>query len=288
MVGAILMALRPLLGGIAGVTEVAVTPVGLVADEVVRQRATLGETAHRPWPLPRRPWLMGQTWYDLLFAHWPVAPEALRSLVPQPLELDQRDGRAWLGITPFEVAGLRSRGTPPLPWLSRFPELNVRTYVHYAGRPGIYFFSLDAARLAAVVAARRGYRLPYFHARMAAQRQGATIRYESERTDSSGPPARFTARYGPSGPRLPVDDGSLERWLSERYCLYVVDDRGRPLRGEIHHPPWPLQPAEATIELNTMARPLGINLPSDPYPLLHYSPRQDVLIWSLEVAEPGL
>jgi uncharacterized protein YqjF (DUF2071 family) len=84
------------------------------------------------------------------------------------------------------------------------------------------------------------------------------------------------------GARLPVDDGSLERWLAERYCLYVVDDRGRALRGEIHHSPWPLQPAGATIEVNSMAAPLGLELDSEP--LLHYSARQDVLIWSLEPA----
>ncbi|MEA2362633.1 MAG: uncharacterized protein QOD71_1778 [Thermoleophilaceae bacterium] len=274
--------LRSVLQAIAGVAELAVSPVGLVADEVPRQRAALRDTAHRPWPLPTDPWLMGQTWYELLFAHWAVAPEVLGPLVPHPLELDLRDGRAWLGITPFRVAGLRSRGTPPLPWMSRFPELNVRTYVDYGGRPGIYFFSLDAARLAAVVAARRGYRLPYFHARMAARRQRATVRYESRRIDPSGPAAEFRARYGPLGARLPVDDGSLERWLAERYCLYVVDDRGRALRGEIHHSPWPLQPAGATIEVNSMAAPLGLELDSEP--LLHYSARQDVLIWSLEPA----
>jgi uncharacterized protein YqjF (DUF2071 family) len=267
---------------VAGLAELAVTPVGFVSDEVLRQRAALRETAHRPWPLPTRPWLMGQTWYDLLFAHWAVDPEALRPLVPQPLEMHLRDGQAWLGVTPFRVAGLRSRGTPPLPWLSRFPELNVRTYVDYGGRPGIYFFSLDAARLAAVAAARRGYRLPYFHAQMSARREGATVSYRSTRIDASGPPAELRARYGPSGARLPIHDGSLERWLAERYCLYVVDEHGSALRGEIHHSPWPLQPARATIEVNTMAAPLGVELGSDP--LLHYSARQDVLIWSLERA----
>jgi uncharacterized protein len=276
------MPLRTTLRTIADVAELAVAPVGLLADELPRQRAALAETGHRPWPLPRRPWLMGQTWYDLLFAHWAVAPEALEILIPAPLELDLRDGRAWLGITPFVVGGLRLRGTPPLPWLSRFPELNVRTYVDYGERPGIYFFSLDAARRAAVAAARRGYRLPYFHAEMSARREGGTVRYESRRIDSSGPPAALSARYGPSGPRLPIEDGSLERWLSERYCLYVVDGQGRALRGEIHHAPWPLRPADATIELNTMALPLGLELDSDP--LLHYSPRQDTLIWALEPA----
>jgi uncharacterized protein YqjF (DUF2071 family) len=267
----------------AAIGEVAVTPVGLVADEVARQRAALRETGHRPWPLPSEPWLMGQTWYDLLFAHWALAPERLRPLVPAPLELDLRDRRAWLGVTPFRVAGLRSRGTPPLPWLSRFPELNVRTYVVYGGRPGIYFFSLDAARLAAVIAARRGYRLPYFQAHMASRRRAATIHFESRRADSSGPPAEFRAAYGPSGSRLPIEDGSLERWLAERYCLYVVDERGRALRGDIHHSPWPLQPAAATIEANTMAAPLGIELDSEP--ALHFSARQDVLIWPLEPAD---
>ena len=274
--------LRSVLPALAGIAEFAVSPLGLVADEVPRQRGALRETAHRPWPLPSSPWLMGQTWYDLLFAHWPIAPEALRPLVPQPLELDVRDGRAWLGITPFRIGGLRSRGTPPLPWVSHFPELNVRTYVDYGGRPGIFFFSLDAARRAAVAAARRGYRLPYFHAQMTQRRQGSTVSYESKRIDPSGPAAGFRAVYGPSGPRLAIDDGSLERWLSERYCLYVVDDHGRALRGEIHHSPWPLQPARATIGINTMAAPLGVELGSDP--LLHYSARQDVLIWALAPA----
>jgi uncharacterized protein len=275
-------AVSGVLGAVSGVAEAALAPVGLLADEVPRQRAALRDTAHRPWPLPRRPWLMGQTWYDLLFAHWAIAPEALRPLVPPPLELDVRDGRAWLGITPFRVGGLRSRGTPPLPWLSHFPELNVRTYVNFRGRPGIYFFSLDAARVAAVIAARRGYRLPYFHAKMTIDHQGSTIGYESTRIDSSGPPAELRVRYRASGPRLAIDDGSIERWLSERYCLYVVDERGRALRGEIHHSPWPLKPAEATFEANTMAAPLGVELDSEP--LLHYSARQDVLIWALAPA----
>jgi uncharacterized protein len=225
---------------------------------------------------------MGQTWYDLLFAHWALPPEVVRPLVPEPLQLDERDGHAWIGVTPFVVGGLRARGAPPLPWLSRFPELNVRTYVDYHARPGIYFFSLDAARLAAVVAARRSYRLPYFHAEMRAVRERSSVSYGSSRKGSSGPRAEFRARYAPAGPRLPNVDGALERWLTERYCLYVVTDRSRVLRGQIHHPPWPLHPARATIELNTMAVPLGLELDADP--LLHYSARQDVVIWALEPA----
>jgi uncharacterized protein YqjF (DUF2071 family) len=235
--------LRLALQAILGLAELAVKPVGLVADEVRRQPATLKETAHRPWPVPTHPWLMGQTWYDLLFAHWAVRPEVVRPLVPEPLEIDQRDRRAWLAITPFRLAALRSRGTAPLPWLSWFPELNVRTYVVYGGRPGIYFFSLDAARLAAVLAARFGYRLPYFHSEMEVRREGPTVAYESSRRSSSASPAELRLRYAPSGAQLSIDEDSLERWLSERYCLYVVDGRGRVLRGDIHHLPWPRRSA---------------------------------------------
>ena len=261
------------------VGEAAVTPVGIVADEIPGQQGALREQDMRPWPLPDRPWLMGQTWYDLLFAHWPVPTGALRRLVPEPLEVHLYEGQGWLGVTPFVIGGLRLRGTPPLPWLSQFPELNVRTYVTYQGRPGIYFLSLDAARLAAVHAARTAYRLPYFHAEMSAHRIDGAIRFSSRRKEAE---ADFVAVYEPTGVRLPVEEGSLERWLAERYCLYVVDEIGRPLRADIHHPPWPLEPAEASIERNTLGSPLGIELGGEPR--LHYSARQDTLIWSLAPA----
>src|SRR5215211_1629516 len=137
-----------------------------------RQRAGLRPTAHRPWPLPDRRWVMGQTWKQLLFMHWALPAEVLRPVVPAELPIDTFDGKAWIGVTPFEVVGVRLRGTPPVTWLSHFPELNVRTYTTLDGRPGIWFFSLDAARGAAVAAARRLYRLPYFHAQMAVRRHG--------------------------------------------------------------------------------------------------------------------
>jgi uncharacterized protein len=261
------------------VGEAAVAPIGLVADEIPGQQGALSEQDHRPWPLPERPWLMGQTWYDLLFAHWPLPTGALRRLVPEPLEVHLHEGQGWIGITPFVIGGLRGRGTPPLPWLSRFPELNVRTYVSYDGRPGIYFLSLDAARLAAVYAARTAYRLPYFHAEMSADRRDGRFRFNSRR---KGEDADFVVEYERGGERLPIEEGSLERWLAERYCLYVVDEQGRVLRADIHHRPWPLEPAEASIERNTMTAPLGIELNGQP--LLHYSVRQDTLIWSLALA----
>jgi len=225
----------------------------------------LAAVGHRPWSLPGGPWVMAQSWVDLLFAHWPVAVEQLQRLVPEPIPIDTFDGTAWLGITPFEVVEPRPRGLPPLP---RFPELNVRTYTTLGGKPGIWFFSLDAGSLAAVWGARLTYRLPYFRAQMAIARESA-IRYRSARTG-----ARFAGTYAPVGPaRIPVP-GTLEHFLTERYCLYTRFG-GRVLRAEIHHPPWPLQPAAATLEENTMA---PVALPAVE-PLLHFARRQDVLIW---------
>ena len=253
------------------------------ARDALLQRRTLAERDHRPWPLPGRPWLQGQSWIDLLFAHWRVPAEALGRVMPPQLPPDARDGSGWLGMTPFRVDGFRVHGLPPPPLVSSFCELNVRTYVTVNGKPGIYFFSLDAASWAAVVGARRGYRLPYFRARMSMESSGDRVRYRSERISRDGPPAAFAGSYGPTGPAGDYPDGSLDRWLTERYCLYVLDSRGRILRADIHHPPWPLQPAAAEIEMNTMASPLGIELEGDP--LLHFSARQDTVIWNEQPVE---
>ena len=224
---------------------------------------------------------MGQTWEGLLFAHWRIPVSAVQSLVPAGLEVDTFDGSAWLGITPFRVDALRLRGLPPAPMVSRFLELNVRTYVTRGGKPGIWFFSLDAASRLAVEAARRAYRLPYHQARMRADRRGDWIRYESTRIGSPPRPYVFSGRYSPTGSPAPASPGSLEYFLAERYCLYALHD-DRVHRAEIHHPPWPLQRADGELALNTMP-PDGIQLPDHP-PLLHFSAVQDVVIWPLEPA----
>jgi uncharacterized protein len=267
------------LSALGAVAERAVAPLGAVADEIPMQRRSLAEVAHRPWPLPDGPWLMGQTWHDLLFAHWAVPEERVARALPPPLTPQLYDGSAWIGITPFVVSGLRLRGTPPLPWLSRFPELNVRTYVEVDGKPGIYFFSLDTPRRAAVLAARRWYRVPYFHARMQSSRSATEVRFESDRFDQSGPSAGFRAAYRPTGART---EDPLARWLAERYCLYVVDERGAVLRGEIHHPPWPLELADGELAAQGMATPLAVGLEGPPH--LTYSQRQDVVLWPLAPA----
>jgi uncharacterized protein YqjF (DUF2071 family) len=270
------------LSALQSVGETVLRPVTFLSD-AFHQRAVLSDTAHRPWPVPQSPWLMGQSWLDLLFAHWRVPEEALRKVVPPQLPIDSFEGSAWLGVTPFCVRGVRLRGTVPAPVLSSFPELNVRTYVSVEGKPGIYFLSLDADSRAAVLAARRTYRLPYHRARISLDRDEEGISYDLvRRTAQDGPPVSFAARYGPEGPELPVREGSLERWLSERYCLYTLDDTQWIQRGDIHHPPWPLREAWAEIETNTMATPFGIELEGEP--LLHFSGRQDVVIWPLRLA----
>jgi len=252
-------------------------PAALVSHAARRQASALDEVAHRPWPLPRSPWIMGQTWDDLLFAHWPLAPAALAAHVPAGLTLDRYDGRAWLGVTPFRISGLRARGLPGLPGLSAFPELNVRTYVTAGGRPGILFFSLDAASRAAVWAARALYHLPYAAARMTVRVEGDRVRYRHARPAGRFPPAAFEARYGPVAPPAPAAPGSLEHFLAERYCLYAVTRPGTLLRADVHHRPWPLQVAEADIVHNTMPPPELPPLGGPP--LLHFSRRQDVVVW---------
>jgi uncharacterized protein YqjF (DUF2071 family) len=253
-------------------------PIGEWLQTPARQAAVERVAAHRPWPVPEAPWWMAQTWDDLLFAHWRVPYEPVRALVPPDLELDRFEGDVWLGITPFCLTRVRVRGTLPVPRLSSFPELNVRTYVTAGGRPGIWFFSLDCASPVAVEVARRLYRLPYHRARMRVERAGGRIRYSSARSERSGGPVVFTADYGPVGEDFTAQPGTLDHFLTERYCLYAADGR-RVYRADIHHPPWPLHRAEARIELNTMA-PAGVELGGEP--LLHFAARQDVLIWAPE------
>ncbi len=226
-------------------------------------------------------------WSDLLFAHWALEPAALRRLIPTAFELDTYEDRAWLGIVPFGMRGVRPRGLPaiprfvPAPNPSRFLELNVRTYVRYQGKPGVLFFSLDAASPLAVWGARRFFHLPYFHARMASISDAdGWLCYRSARTDPAAAPASLSMRYRPARGSSPApgQPGTLANWLTERYCLYTQDPRGRVLCGEIHHLPWPLQEAECEIQDLNMTSALGIDL-SGPPATLYFARRLDVVAW---------
>ena len=226
---------------------------------------------------------MAQNWHDLLFAHWPVDPDTLRRLVPSELPLDQFDGKCWVGVVPFRMTGIRARGTIPLPMVSAFPELNVRTYVTVNNRPGVYFFSLDAASLPAVYGARMLYKLPYFHARMVCQDRAGEITYSSRRFKGE---ASFQGRYHPVGSPEAAQPGTLKHWLTERYCLYTVRNR-KIYRADIHHQQWPLQDAEAEIETNTMASAAGISLPPTP-PILHFARKLQVIVWPLRLVSSAM
>jgi uncharacterized protein YqjF (DUF2071 family) len=221
---------------------------------------------------------MVQRWHDLLFAHWPVSVPLIRALVPKTLTVDTFEGRAWVGVVPFHMSGVRIRGMPALPGLSAFPELNVRTYVTAGNRPGVWFFSLDASNRIAVEIARRWFALPYLTARMIVDSRDGWIAYESRRTDRRGREATFVGRYRPAAAPFHSVRGTLDHWLTERYCLYAVRPDGALHRAEIHHRPWPLQSAEAELLTNTMARATGIELPDQP-PILHFAGRLDVTIW---------
>lgn len=218
-------------------------------------------------------------WERLLFMHWPLEPATLARALPAGLEPDTFDGSAWLGVVPFVMAGVRLRAGPSLPWLSRFCELNVRTYVTVDGKPGVYFFSLDCERAPAVGMARRLWSLPYLHARMCARGDGhGGTHYFSTRTDRRGPYATFGAHYRPVGDAAMSTPGTIEAFLTERYCLYTVDAQGNVHRGEIHHRPWSLQPARCNIGSLDMTRLPGVALPELP-PLLHYAEELDVVAW---------
>ncbi len=214
-------------------------------------------------------------WHDLLFAHWPVRVDSIRSLIPDILELDTFDGWCWIGIVPFRMSGVRPRYIPfPL----AFPELNVRTYVTRHGRSGVWFFSLDAASWLAVRAAR-WLGLPYYEARMTVETRADVVEYVTVRTHNNAAPAELTATYGPTTEVYLATPGTLDHWLTERYALFASLHSSRIVYGEIHHLPWPLQRAEVVLTKNTMTRALGYKL--DTRPMCHFARYQEVVAWPI-------
>jgi uncharacterized protein YqjF (DUF2071 family) len=219
--------------------------------------------------------VMQQNWEKLLFLHWPVDAGVVRPLVPAQLDLDLYDDRAWIGITPFALTGLRLLSLPPVPGLDSFLELNVRTYVHYKGMPGIWFFSLDASKLIPALAARAMFSLPYFKANMDFREYETEFRFQSTREDS--PAADFRAHWK-TGVRLrePHID-SLAFFLVERYGFFSVSADAVSLTRVYHHP-WILEEAFVESWRSTMIPALGMPQP-DSAPLAHFSRFMNVEVW---------
>lgn len=244
---------------------------------------------HRPYALPDRPWTMHMSWQDLLFAHWPIAPGMVRERVaatfgglPAGLEIDTFEGSCYLGVVPFRMARTGLRFWPTRLGPHTFPELNVRTYVRFKDQPGVLFFSLDAASRLAVITARRWFYLPYFQARMTIENPAEfQVKYRSSRTHRGAPPAEFAATYEPLGSAFTAQPGTLEHWLTERYCLYSIGPQTSLWRGEIHHKPWSLRPAKAHILKNSMLECHRFNTPPT-CPLLHYVKQIDAVAWAPE------
>lgn len=237
---------------------------------------------HRPWALPSRSWKWRQTWCDLLFAHWPIPTAELKPYVPRPLKIQEYAGTSWVGIIPFRMEGVMHRPFPDLPWISSFPEINVRLYVEYEDKPGVWFLSLDASNSLAVWAARRFFYLPYYRAEINIENCGRRCHYKSHRKGKK--PAAFQGIYEPDSEPYEAESGSLEHWLTERYCLYAQSPKGGVYRSEVHHLPWPLQKAKAEFITNKMLNSFNITLPAES-PLLHYAERLNVVIWPPEKIE---
>ena len=234
---------------------------------------------HRPFPLPNGRPMMFQGWDSLLFAHWRCPHEAVRALVPPQLELDTSDSAAWVTLVPFKMRDVHVLGTTTLGRLSTFPELNLRTYVRYQGVPGVYFLSLDTTSLGLMLAARMMVGLPYFMANMAMRCGNAATRVRSDRRQTGGCPAWLIAEYKPADGAAQPPPGALEHFLVERYRLYSVRKSGEVVALDVHHRPWLIAPAEARFKENTMLSAATLHHAREP-DLLHYSARQDVLLWS--------
>ena len=233
---------------------------------------------HRPKGQP----VMHQDWGKLLFMHWRIAENVLRPHIPASLEIDTYGDSAWIAITPFTMWDIRAFPpfVPPVPGLDSMHELNVRTYVHYNGVPGVWFFSLDANSRAAVLAARTFFHLPYYNSEIEMEGK-KKIKYRLDRIEE--PAAKFRAAWSVGEPLPESQPGSKEFFLTERYILYTEHD-DEIYRARIHHEPWQLYEAELTSFSSTMLEANRLIQPKT-QPILHYADEVNVDIWSLELVD---
>ena len=233
---------------------------------------------------------MFQRWDHLLFLHWEVPAGAIGRLLPPGLEVDRFEGRAYVGLVPFTMKGVRPSGLPSVRWLSNFHETNVRTYVHFRGRePGVWFFSLDAANAVGAWLGRAWFRLPYFFARMSLGVEespvGLRLSYASTRLYPGPKPATNRVEAEVRSPVAPAAIGTLEYFLAERYLLYSASGGGL-FKGRVHHTPYPLRVAEVRSLEESMLAASGIGRPDAP-PLAHYARGVVVEVFGLERVGDG-
>ena len=240
----------------------------------------LKQTAHRAWPPPRRPWLWSQGWRDLLFCHWAVPAEAIRSHVPSSLQIDAMDGSAWVSLVAFRMARVRPGWLPPFPPVSNFLELNLRTYVRSSDKPGVFFLSIHANKRLAARIARFFSPLPYVFAPMTLAQRGEGFRFHCQSTNERHD-VNYVADYGPEVKVYAACQDSPTEWLLERYRLYVGNSKGELIQAEVHHEPWMVQNVKLEISSNTLGRDFGLDLPAIP-DRAHFSSGLNALAWSFE------
>ena len=231
-------------------------------------------THHRPWPLPNGSWLLRQQWLNLAFIHWEIDYQDLRQRIPESLEIDLFDGKAWIAIVPFDMKGVSLRYFPTISAISNFPEINVRTYVIRDGKPGVWFFSLDVPSRFAVWAARTFFNLPYRHGDVKIEAKEGVFHYTSQIGED-----RFDARYRPEPSDTAFGKNSFEEWCTERYCLYCQSNKGHLYRTEVQHRKWPLQNAAIDIRKNSLLDRFQVG---ERHPSVLYSESIDVVAYPPE------
>lgn len=240
----------------------------------------INETDHRPYPLPSKKWIMRQSWRHLLFVHWPISPEKIRYLIHPSLQLDTFNELAWISIVIFKMEGIYPRGFPFFSITPPFPEINVRTYVKWRGKPGVHFLSLDVGDLASFTIAKKWYHLPYHSANISLSQRNNSFYFESHRRKNETDPILCKGIYTPNGNTFTPDKETLVHWLTERYCFFSTDYRGHIYTGEIHHLPWALQEAKIELFENTMLSPYNIEITGKP--IVHFSEGIDSLFWNIK------
>lgn len=225
--------------------------------------------------------LVGQSWSNVLFTHWPISAELLRPHIPRSLQIDTFDGTAWLGVVVFVMDGIYLRGLSALSLTPKFAEVNVRTYVQYNGKPGVYFMSLDVGDWASLMIAKRWYHLPYKAAQISLQNEDPTFFCQSQRNGKSNVPIGFQAKYIPLSRVYLSQKEMFDHWLTERYCFFSTDKRGNIYCGEIHHQQWPLQKVEIEIRRNSLFTPFQFDL-SEEKTIAHFSKGLDSLFWNIK------